>query len=249
MGSAFYKYYDSLFQNKDYKKETDLILELHKKFSGKKIKKVLEIGCGTGNHTLELAKNSFEVTSLDIDQHMIDIAEQKVKNLKNVRILNNRVESLEENDFDLVLAMFNVVTYIKDFDSLLSFFKGVSSTMSKDAIFVFDAWNGIAVINDPPKSKLSKHNLGDLNLEVKTWADTDFFNQTAKLNYEIKVFKDQELVESDNHSFDQALWTPIEIKYALEKEGLRILLNCPFLDISRSASKEDWKIMYCCSKS
>ncbi len=40
--------------------------------------KVLELGCGTGNLTLELAKKGATITAIDINPEMLDIARKKL---------------------------------------------------------------------------------------------------------------------------------------------------------------------------
>jgi len=40
-------------------------------------KKILEVGCGTGNYTKILLKRGYEVTALDISEDMLKIAEEK----------------------------------------------------------------------------------------------------------------------------------------------------------------------------
>lgn len=44
-------------------------------------KRVLEIGCGTGRHTLRLARNN-DVTGIDLSPGMLDVARQKLSNCK-----------------------------------------------------------------------------------------------------------------------------------------------------------------------
>ena len=40
---------------------------------------ILEIGCGTGNHTVELAKKVSQVLALDIDPQMVALAKDKIE--------------------------------------------------------------------------------------------------------------------------------------------------------------------------
>src|ERR1051326_5271804 len=107
--NLFYKYYDTLYASKDYAGEVKTLMEIATK-QKKVVKKILEIGCGTGNHTIELAKSKKQITAVDTDKFMAEIAKEKTKQFKNVKIHLGKIERLNEKNFDVAFAMFNVIT-------------------------------------------------------------------------------------------------------------------------------------------
>ncbi len=249
--NLFYKYYDILYASKDYKLEVDSILSIAKTFYSHPINKILEIGCGTGNHTLELAKNDVSIIAVDNDKEMIDIALSKIKDkgLKNVKIYYGVIEQLDRKDIDVAMAGFNVVTYIPNMNSLISFFKGVNSCLKPGGIFVFDCWNGIAAIVDPPKSKISKVKYADNEIICNLTSNTDFIKQKTKLTYNLNVIDREGVsIESDTFSFEQTLWTPMQLDYCIEASGLKVVRCCRNFEVEQAASEKDWKIMYICEK-
>lgn len=58
-------------------------------FKKNKVKKVLDIGCGTGDHILQLAKNGFFVYGIDSSEEAIALAKQKFKSSKLKGNLSN----------------------------------------------------------------------------------------------------------------------------------------------------------------
>jgi predicted TPR repeat methyltransferase len=42
--------YDYLYGDKDYEAECDLLVQIFKRYGGGRVKNILDIGCGTGNH-------------------------------------------------------------------------------------------------------------------------------------------------------------------------------------------------------
>ena len=60
------KYYDLFHQDKNYEEEAQAI---KKKFP--RVKTILEIGCGTGNLTVELEKLGFKVTGIEPSSSML----------------------------------------------------------------------------------------------------------------------------------------------------------------------------------
>ena len=69
------KYYDFIYQDKNYNRECNFIEEIFK--TTKKPKKILEIGCGTGSYTKILLNRGYKVTAIDISGEMLKIAREK----------------------------------------------------------------------------------------------------------------------------------------------------------------------------
>jgi ubiquinone/menaquinone biosynthesis C-methylase UbiE len=77
--------------------------------------KVLDLGCGTGYFTGEIARRlhgSGKVVAVDVQQGMLDILVQKIKHLEYGQcVAINRVDAkhlrLAEKDFDFVLAFYS----------------------------------------------------------------------------------------------------------------------------------------------
>lgn len=71
-------------------------------------KKILDVGCGTGNLLLEIGKDhsSFELYGIDISPKMIQIANSKIGKLTNVKFQIGSGDSLpfESNCFDFVVC-------------------------------------------------------------------------------------------------------------------------------------------------
>lgn len=63
--------------------------------------RVLDIGCGTGNHLLLFYRLGLDVTGLDASPYMLDIARSRLGNKASLKI--GRAEDLpfEDNEFDL----------------------------------------------------------------------------------------------------------------------------------------------------
>ena len=88
------KFYDLIYKEKNYEKETAFIEDIFKTFT--KPKSILEIGCGTGNYTQILHRKGYEMTGLDISENMINVARMKKlsKICLNVNTDNDRAINL-----------------------------------------------------------------------------------------------------------------------------------------------------------
>lgn len=98
------RYYDTFFhRDQDYAADAR---EVRRKFPDART--VLEVGCGTGNLTVELVELGFEVTCIDPSTEMLRHRRGKVK-----RIINTSIQDYSGPDrFDLVLATHDVLNYV-----------------------------------------------------------------------------------------------------------------------------------------
>lgn len=97
---------------------------------------VMDIACGSGITTVEIAKDVKEIHALDTSQKMIDIAREKIENssVNNVRFsVTDIFDSRWEKGFYDVVMAFNILCYIKNTDSFLS---RVHELLKSDGIFL-----------------------------------------------------------------------------------------------------------------
>jgi len=85
-------------------------------------KKILELGCGTGEYTLRLAHTKSKIIALDISQLLIQQAKQKAKSI-NFIIANAETLPFKDNTFDAVVG--NAVLHHLDLDKTLPEIKRV----------------------------------------------------------------------------------------------------------------------------
>lgn len=79
--------------------------DMFKNFIGNNFLNVLEIGCGSGLFTKELAKTKNFITSIDISGELINIAKQRLKsNHVNFVIENAYKTSFEDECFDFIIG-------------------------------------------------------------------------------------------------------------------------------------------------
>lgn len=93
--------------------ETKCILDLFKVEKGMK---VLDVGCGTGNFSIKLAKMGCEVVGIDVSKEMLKVAEEKAKKEGlNIKFYNMDVYDMkfEDNCFDGVISV-TAFEFLKD---------------------------------------------------------------------------------------------------------------------------------------
>ena len=128
------KYYNLIYQNKDYKKEAEFVYKW-----ANKPKTILELGCGTGQHAKYWVDKADIIYAVDNSQEMISQAFKHPK----IKYMNIPLQDLDyETKFDCVFALFNVMGY-----TLLELSLG-KIPIAKDGIFIFDIWDKDKVKKD-----------------------------------------------------------------------------------------------------
>lgn len=104
------KYYNLLYSDKDYKKETDYIESLIRRYLPDNNNLVLDAGCGTGKHAILLAERGYHVTGIDRSEEMIGIADENRNDNSDFHVMDITHFELDTR-FDVVISLFHVASY------------------------------------------------------------------------------------------------------------------------------------------
>ena len=156
-GDLYSKYYDLLYQDKDYNAEVDYIIQLIQKYPNK-IETILDLGCGTGKHDKILCDKGYTIHGVDISEEMLNIAELRRKGRESeLTFSQSDIAQLElGKKFDAIVSLFHVMSYQNTNDLLDRVFSVAINHLNKGGLFIFDFWYGPAVLADPPRKKIKK---------------------------------------------------------------------------------------------
>lgn len=230
---AYARYYDLFYGEKDYAGEAafvDGILREH----GLGEASVLEIGCGTGRHALELAARGHRVHGFDLSEGMLERAAE----LRAGAGPHAESFSFEPGDartyrsgrtFDAVISLFHVMSYQTSNDDLLAAFRTAAAHLPPGGLFVFDCWYGPAVLTERPERR--ERTLSDDTVEV-TRVATPTLDATAdvcEVRYDITV---TDRLTGATESLSELhpmryLFSP-EVAIALDACGLDMVAQCEF---------------------
>ena len=201
-------YYNAFYQDKDYGAEAKTVDSLLKKYA-RNVRSIINLGCGTGRHDIELSKMGYQCTGIDVSPLMIDIARRNAMryqcdiNFEMADIKNYETEA----EYDAVVSLFHVMSYQNSYDDILCAFKTARKLLKgRGGYFIFDAWYGPGVLSDKPhvrvkevedkKNKLvrvarpvlhDKEDLVDVNYEVfvidKETGKVQVVNEVHKMRY------------------------------------------------------------------
>lgn len=148
-------YYDSIYNYRNVKGECSAIQRIFHKYNTHKTTSVVDLGCGTGVHTIELAASGYQVTGVDRSMSMLKIAKHK-SHLANLSpsFVHSQIASFTPNhQFDATISLFDVLSYMVTPEETLSFFSTASRVTKSGGIFIFDCWYGPGVLTKKPNKQ------------------------------------------------------------------------------------------------
>ncbi len=218
-------YYNTFYGDKDYRQEAQQIDALLKRY-GSCPKRIINFGCGTGKHDVELTKLGYSCTGIDMSPLMIQIAQENAQNV-DISFMVADIRSFESKEkYDAVISLFHVMSYQSENEDILKAFHSARKMLDKGGEFVFDVWYGPGVLSDRPSVRVKEmedrdnrliriarpvmydgKDVVDVNYEIlvinKVTGRTEVINETHKMRYffrpEIEFFlkeTDFELIDS-----------------------------------------------------
>jgi 2-polyprenyl-3-methyl-5-hydroxy-6-metoxy-1,4-benzoquinol methylase len=148
------KWYESLFENYglNYDKENftqGTIGEcdfIEKEISFNKAAKILDIGCGTGRHDIELVKRGYQVTGVDLSESQLSRAREKAieHNLK-INFQQHDARNLPfEHEFDLVMMICEGAFPLMETDQMnFEILQNAAKALNPGGKLIFTTLNGL----------------------------------------------------------------------------------------------------------
>lgn len=134
------KIYDTLiYEDIDYDKISNKILSLCNEFNID-YKNYLDLACGTGTLSSKISQAFKKSFLVDMSEDMLMEAYEKLKsNRVNATIVCQDMSELNINSkFNLITCSLDSTNYIVEEEKLKNYFKGVSSHLEDDGVFIFD---------------------------------------------------------------------------------------------------------------
>jgi ubiquinone/menaquinone biosynthesis C-methylase UbiE len=195
--------------------ETELACRL---FEPKKGMKVLDVGCGTGNYSIKLAKLGCRVTGADISDKMLVIARDKAKK-EGVAVEFVDMDAyhldFEDESFDGVICMTAIEFIKRPNEALEEFFRVVRKggrvlvgTITRDS-----AWGAMYMSEEYRQDSVFKHATLRTLDELKGIRSEGFvrggeclFIPPCAKEEDIGMEKENELSKTERGGFACALW-------------------------------------------
>lgn len=220
------QWYEKLFENysnsydyesftKGTKGECDFI---EKELNFNKSLKILDVGCGTGRHSIELAKRGYNTTGIDLSESMLEKAKQKARESNlDVEFLKHDARDLPFDEcFDAVLMFCEGGFPLMETDEMnFKILESVAGSLKKGGKLIFTTLNGLFPLYHSVE-KFHKETSGEDNAKYR--GNT----------FDLMTFRDHNVTEFTDDSgkkftleCNERYYVPSEITWLLKSLGFK----------------------------
>lgn len=220
MYKEFAYFYDELNGAADYRRLHRFIRRTFKRY-GLNRGIVADLGCGTGSLSLLLAKDGYDMLSVDLSEDMLEVLAEK---LERAPALRGRIQLLQQDleALDLfgtiqgAVSTFDTFNHIGPDEKLCAAIRRAAFFMDRDAIFIFD-------MNTPYKHRCF---LKNREYEVEApdaacvWSSRTDENLTASITVRTTQKSNGEVYEEN---FSEYCYSADRVREMCAAAGLEVL--------------------------
>ncbi|MCE5341617.1 MAG: class I SAM-dependent methyltransferase [Planctomycetaceae bacterium] len=243
------QWYETLYENNAKKYDSERFVQgtvgevdfIERELSFDKTKTILDVGCGTGRHSIELAKRGYKVTGIDLSKAQIERARQKAKEA-NVQIdfIQKDARKLQFKEcFDAAILICEGSFALMETDEMnFKILQNVSKALKEDGKFILTTLNALFPLTH------------DKTIEDPNFKQIDF-NITTLRETVILKFKDDS--EKENQiTCNIRYYCPSEITWYLKSLKFKDIgmFGCKLGAFNRKdkLSKDDYEILVVAQK-
>ena len=239
--------YDLVYAGKDYSGECDLVEAAVTRSATTPVRRILDIGCGTGSHAIELARRGYEVTGVDLSQSMLDQAAEKSSPLsiaERPTWLCGDIRDVDTGEtFDLAVMMFAVIGYLTATEDVLQALRNVRRQLEPGALFVCDFWYGPAVLSVQPSDRIRVLTT-DTGRVVRTASTVmDVPTHTAEVTVSLMVLEGDRLVADVGETHILRYFFPKEFELMLSLAGFELCSMSGFPSLELPVTNDHWNAL------
>lgn len=184
----FATYYDYIYDELvDYAGDVDFLERIFRRFLRRRPKSVLDLGCGTGNHDIPLARRGYDVTGQDLSGPMLVLARRKARAARlPIRFVRGDMRAFDlHRSFDAAICMFGAFGYLVRLSDAVGCLRSVRRHLAPDGLFVFEFWQRSGAKPAPYQSWF--HKVGP-EFEIVRLSEARFVPRTGLLPIEFRFF-------------------------------------------------------------
>ncbi len=235
-------YYNAFYQDKNYMAEAGQIDTLLKKY-GNGAGKIINFGCGTGRHDIELSKMGYRCKGIDMSPLMIETAKNNSR--KEAVEIDFSVADIRSyvpvEKYDSVISLFHVMSYQNSNEDLLASFRAARAALDKNkGIFLFDVWYGPGVLSDKPSVRVKEAENNNYQLVRIARPVMHDDRNVVDVCYEVLVIdKESGKTKVINEVHNMRYFFKPELEYYLKQTGFELIDNLDCVTLGRT-NYESW---------
>jgi len=218
------QWYEALFENYGKKYDSENFTQgtvgecdfIEKEINFNKSLKILDVGCGTGRHAIELTKRGYCVTGIDLSASQLKRAKEKAEeNNLSIDFQCHDARNLPFNkEFDAAIMFCEGGFPLMETDEMnFEILKNVTKSLKPQAKFIFTTLNGLFPVNN--------------NVDEFYASSVEEGNSVCKNStFDLMTFRDYNIVEFEDDDgnkktleCNERYYVPCEITWLLKSLG------------------------------
>jgi len=220
------QWYESLFENYAYKYDEEVYVHgtsgecdsIEQEINHDKSTRILDIGCGTGRHAIELAKRGYRVTGIDLSESQLKRAKEKAKE-QGVKVDFQKHDARNlpfKAEFDLAIMLCEGGFSLMETDEMnFEILKGATRALKNNGKFIFTTLNGLFPLLHSVKDFYSS-------------AGKEGGSVCKSISFDLMTFRDHNRVEFEDDAgnkkaleCNERCYVPSEITWLLKTLGYK----------------------------
>ncbi len=218
------QWYEELFENYGLKYDNEVYTHgtigecdfIEKEILSDKGKRILDIGCGTGRHSIELTKRGYKVTGIDLSESLLKRAKEKAAAL-NLRIDFQQHDARNLpfiNEFDLAIMLCEGGFCLMETDEMnFQILKNAAKALKLNGKLIFTTLNGLFPLFHSVKDFMDSNQKEDNSKMVGVTFDLMAFREKSVIDFEDDSGNKKKLNCSEQY------YVPSEITWMLKSLG------------------------------
>jgi ubiquinone/menaquinone biosynthesis C-methylase UbiE len=221
------QWYESLFENYAKKYDQECFVQgtlgecdfIEKELAQDTSLKILDIGCGTGRHAIELTKRGYNITGVDLSESQLKRAKEKTKEAGvTIDFQTQDARNLPFNgEFDLAIMLCEGGFSLMETDEMnFEILKSATKALKNQGKLIFTALNGLFPLF---------HSVNDF---YKKSAQEEGQSQCKECSFDLMTFRDHNTVVFEDDSgnkkelkCNERYYVPSEITWLLKTLGYK----------------------------
>lgn len=221
-GSRYAADYDLVYRDKDYEAECDLIESVLHRYAQETVRTILDLGCGTGNHAIPLARRGYSVTGVDRSEVMLGIARRKAG--AGPRFVQGDLRALElGSTFDAVIMMFAVLGYQVENADVRATLDSVRRHLRPGGLFLCDVWYGPSVLSVRPEDRVKVIDYEGGTVIRAAAGSLDSLHHVTDVHYRTWRVDARDGLVSSEEVHRMRFFFPLELELLFSVSGMRLV--------------------------
>lgn len=180
--------------------------------------KIIDIGCGTGRHSIELTRRGYSVTGIDLSESLLRKAREKAQQAGlNIEFIQCDARDLPfEHQFDVAVMLCEGGFPLMETDEMnFEILRNVTKSLRSNAKVIFTTLNGLFPLF---------HSINDFHADGKAEGNATYDSR----NFDLMTFRDSNLTRFiDDDGIERELecneryYVPSEITWLLKTLGYK----------------------------